>query len=105
MKHLTEREWPGNIRELQNTIERAVIVSTGNTLNLAETMDDEIKSRKNYATGGKTIAEVERNHYCQILEETNWRVYGPNGAARILGLNPSTLRFRMKKLGIVKPKK
>ena len=104
MRRLTERDWPGNIRELQNTIERAVIISTGGTLNLAETMDDEFKSKKDDNLPGKTLAEVERNHFCRILEETNWRIYGPNGAARILDLNPSTLRFRMKKLDIVKPK-
>ena len=104
MTHLAEKDWPGNIRELQNTIERAVIISPGDTLTLTETMDGELKSQKSDDITGKTIAEVERNHICQILEEANWRIYGPNGAARILDLNPSTLRFRMKKLGIVKSK-
>jgi transcriptional regulator with GAF, ATPase, and Fis domain len=103
MKYLTMQEWPGNIRELQNTIERAVIVSKSGTLTLAEKIDNEMKCKMHHEAAGKTLSEVERSHLYRILEEANWRIYGPGGAARILDLNPSTLRFRIKKLGIEKP--
>lgn len=105
MEYLKMQDWAGNIRELQNIIERAVIVSRGDTLSLMEKIEGGLRQEMNNDTAGKTLSEVERNHLCRILEETNWRIYGPAGAARILDLNPSTLRFRMKKLGIKKPEK
>ncbi|MGA8556869.1 MAG: sigma 54-interacting transcriptional regulator [Candidatus Acidiferrales bacterium] len=97
---LIRYRWPGNIRELENVIERAVILSPGPVLRLSPR---DLKSR---LTPGQntdrhqTLEEVERNHILATLKETRWVLSGPNGAARRLGLNRSTLYFRMKKLGI-----
>jgi len=91
--------WPGNIRELQNVIERAVIITQGADLQLADTL--EAAPGAEAATEGKlTLEENERNHIVQVLEETAGRIDGSRGAALILGINPSTLRSRMRKLGI-----
>ena len=92
--------WPGNVRELENVIERAVIVSQGPTLELGEWLP------KPKASPGEgpflTLAETERQHILQALETTGWRVSGPRGAAVLLGLKPTTLEARMKKLGITR---
>ncbi|MEJ2658068.1 MAG: sigma 54-interacting transcriptional regulator, partial [Desulfobacterales bacterium] len=93
--------WPGNVRELQHVIERAVINASGNKLHL---MDDLDTSKKDLSKIPKTMEKVEYDHIVRMLEETQWKVDGKNGAAEILGLNPSTLRGRMRKLGIKKPK-
>lgn len=99
---LTRCRWPGNIRELENVIERAVILSTGPVLRLSPR---DLKSRitPGQATDRhQTLEEVERNHILKTLKETNWVLSGPSGAAARLGLNRSTLYFRMKKLGITR---
>jgi len=99
---LIEYRWPGNIRELENIIERAVILSPGPVLRLSPR---DLKSR---LTPGhdtdrhQTLEEVQRSHILETLKETRWVLSGPNGAAARLGLNRSTLYFRMKKLGIVR---
>jgi formate hydrogenlyase transcriptional activator len=99
---LMRYRWPGNIRELENVIERAVILSPGPVLRLSPR---DLKSR---ITPGQntdryqTLEEVERNHILKTLKETRWILSGPSGAASRLGLNRSTLYFRMKKLGIVR---
>jgi formate hydrogenlyase transcriptional activator len=99
---LIHYRWPGNIRELENVIERAVILSPGPVLRLSPR---DLKSR---ITPGQnpdrhqTLEEVERNHILKTLKETSWVLSGPSGAAAYLGLNRSTLYFRMKKLGIVR---
>jgi formate hydrogenlyase transcriptional activator len=102
MEALTRYSWPGNIRELQNLIERAAILSSGNVLRVPL---QDLKQRS--ATVGppssQTLEETERTHILAVLEKTKWRLSGPNGAAVQLGLNRSTLQFRMKKLGIVRP--
>ena len=90
--------WPGNIRELENVVERAVILSTGKNLELTGWMPDE-KSHRQVAVL-PTLEEAERNHILKALEHTQWKVSGPNGAAHLLGLKPTTLESRMKKLGI-----
>jgi formate hydrogenlyase transcriptional activator len=98
MSALTLYEWPGNIRELQNFIERSVILSTGDVLRppLAELKrGPEVQS-----VGAITIEEAERDHIRKTLEQTRWVVAGPNGAAARLGIKRSTLYFRMQKLGI-----
>jgi DNA-binding NtrC family response regulator len=99
---LEDYTWPGNVRELENVIERSVIVSTGDPLSIDGTFE-----RHDRGHGGSghfgTLEEVEANHIRRVLEETNWRVAGRYGAARRLAINPSTLRSRMKKLGIEKP--
>jgi formate hydrogenlyase transcriptional activator len=95
--------WPGNIRELQNFIERSVIVTTGNVLQpLLATLTSaaEVES-----VGAITLEDAERDHICKILEQTRWVVAGPNGAAARLGIKRSTLYFRMQKLGISRSKK
>jgi formate hydrogenlyase transcriptional activator len=103
MTALTEYQWPGNIRELENVVERAVILSRGSVLSVPYR---DLHSR--VAPGHTTekleaMADVEREHIRAILKETRWALSGPRGAAARLGLNRSTLYFRMKKLGIVRP--
>jgi transcriptional regulator with GAF, ATPase, and Fis domain len=93
--------WPGNIRELENLIERAMILSPGNTLEAGDWLP-----RTNVTANGngqKTLLkleEVEKEHIIETLKKVNWKVSGDKGAAKILGLNPTTLEARMKKLGI-----
>jgi formate hydrogenlyase transcriptional activator len=95
MEALQHYRWPGNIRELRNVIEHAVIVSKGDTLHvqLPENAREEI-------SGVMTLEEVECQHIMDVLRSTGWRIKGEGGAAQILGLNPSTLYSRMQKLGI-----
>jgi len=103
MSALTRYGWPGNIRELQNLLERAMILTTGPVLHVPL---EELRLREAHSRAGgapATLAEAERAHVLAALEATRWVVGGPNGAARRLGLNRSTLQFRMKKLGISRP--
>ena len=100
MNSLQNYHWPGNVRELENVLERAVINSSGPKLRL---VDELKKSFKEFSTSQKTLEAVERDHIIQVLEQTRWKVSGKNGASEILGLNSSTLRARMRKLGIHKP--
>jgi len=98
MSALSSHPWPGNIRELQNFIERSVILSMGSELRapLAELKCSlEVES-----LGAITLEEAERDHIRKTLEYTKWVVAGPNGAAARLGMKRSTLYFRMQKLGI-----
>jgi formate hydrogenlyase transcriptional activator len=98
MSSLKRYQWPGNIRELEHVIERAVILSEGQEL---EPTDWLSPSEGKVSTGRiMTLEELERQHILDILEQTNWRVSGDKGAAAILGLKPTTLEARMKKLGI-----
>jgi chemotaxis protein methyltransferase CheR len=100
MNALQNYHWPGNVRELENVLERGVINSSGPKLRLV----DELKTqKKDLSTKPKNLEAVERNHILEILDQTQWKVSGKNGAAEILGLNRSTLRARMRKLGILKP--
>jgi chemotaxis protein methyltransferase CheR len=102
MNAIQNYHWPGNIRELENVLERAVINSSGPKLRLA---DDLSKSYKHLSKNYKTLEAVERDYIVRVLEQTHWKVSGKNSAAQILGLNRSTLRARMRKLGIVIPKR
>jgi formate hydrogenlyase transcriptional activator len=103
MSELASYAWPGNIRELQNFIERSVILSTGNVLQAP------FASLKAAATTeaqeAVTLEEAERNHIRKTLDQTRWVVSGPNGAAARLGIKRSTLYFRMQKLGISRSNK
>jgi len=95
---LKDYDWPGNIRELENVIERAVIISSGSKLNLGNWFT---KKTTNQASDDfLSIEELERNHITEVLKSTNWRVSGENGAANILKINGKTLDSRMRKLGI-----
>ena len=96
MESLQEHSWPGNIRELANVIERSVIHSQGSVLQVV----DRFEPVADEAAPTQTLEEVERDYIIRTLENTGWRIEGKYGAARILGLNPSTLRTRMLKLGI-----
>lgn len=101
MQRLKSYTWPGNIRELEHVIERAVILNQGPELTLDEWMPRSTEVGLN--AGPATLEEVERAHILGVLGLTNWRVSGEKGAARILGLNATTLEARMKKLGISRP--
>jgi formate hydrogenlyase transcriptional activator len=103
MSALTSYEWPGNIRELQNFIERSVIVSAGPVLRppLAELK----RCPEVLSMGAITLEDAERDHIRKTLEQTRWVVAGPNGAAARLGIKRSTLYFRMQKLGISRANK
>jgi formate hydrogenlyase transcriptional activator len=110
MARLLAYDWPGNVRELQNVIERAVVLAQGPTLEfgaeLLPARSDAARARPAdgdgaaTAAGQRTLDEVGRQHIVTTLRDTNWVVDGPRGAAAALGVHPSTLRSRMKKLGI-----
>jgi PAS domain S-box-containing protein len=126
MERLQEYSWPGNIRELENVLERAVILAAGTTLDIVPgilTADSPplpppspppsppptLGEGRVGASGGDTeggsnqqpnLGTVERDYIVTVLDQTNWVVQGPRGAAQVLGLHPNTLRHRMKKLGI-----
>jgi len=100
LKTLQQYSWPGNIRELENVVERAVITSTGTNLTLADVLPPSSAEKQ---VQFKSLAEMERNYILEVLEETNWKVSGKNSAAEILGLKRSTLRAKMDKLDIRKP--
>jgi formate hydrogenlyase transcriptional activator len=103
MDVLTGYPWRGNIRELQNLMERAVILSKGPVLcvplpQLRTGTSPDPEHEKNHS-----LADAERRHILAILKEAEWVLSGPNGAAARLGINRSTLQYRMRKLGIVRP--
>ena len=120
MQLMLAYDWPGNVRELQNLIERGVVLASGELLNLDEQTFGPAQSTsrtadpKLTATGTPTdidshlttppcsLEEIERLHILAVLRKTNWTIGGSNGAAEILKINPSTLRSRMKKLGIAR---
>jgi formate hydrogenlyase transcriptional activator len=103
MATLTEYEWPGNVRELQNLIERAVILSPGPTLHVPPLTTNGRSHATPREGPSETLEEAERRQIVAVLERSRWVVAGPNGAAARLGLKRSTLQFRMRKLGIVRP--
>lgn len=98
MESLVNYIWPGNIRELQNVIERSVVVANGPVVRVDDSLV--LKSDTVGGAGIETLENAERNHILRALKETNWVVHGKKGAAELLGINPSTLRSRMEKLGI-----
>jgi transcriptional regulator with GAF, ATPase, and Fis domain len=114
MSRLVNYSWPGNIRELQNIIERAVVLSRGDELELAPDFGPQVDTRQNSGNSIDSVAavstpndtsltEVERRHIESVLNQANWMIEGERGAAKILNLSPSTLRSRMQKLGIRRP--
>ena len=100
MTILQDHDWPGNVRELENVIERAMIRSTGDTLELDGTFGDKSRERVSSAS---TLDDVQRVHIEETLRRCSWKINGVGNAAERLGLHPNTLRFRMKKLGITPP--
>ena len=97
---LRDYHWPGNVRELESVIERAIITSQGTTLEVVDRLE---LSRKTVGMVGQDVrdlAEMEQHHILQVLQQTGWRIEGKDGAALLLGLNPSTLRARIRKYGI-----
>lgn len=97
---LQRYSWPGNVRELSNIIERAMILTAGDTLHV------ELPSASQSTPSPRmTLMEVERAHILRVLQETGWRIRGPHGAAEILGTKPTTLEARMARLGIKRQKR
>src|SRR5262249_7839409 len=118
IRKLRAYPWPGNVRELQNVIERAVILSLGEALSLDEILPPEAtaaspdprvrsnggSSEHNAPRTATELREMERANILQALEQSGWKISGESGAARVLGLAPSTLTSRMKSLGIRRPR-
>ncbi len=102
LEQLFAYAWPGNIRELMNVVERAAILATSPTLEIEETLELPMDVPA-ITSSSETLQDIERTHILKILESTSWTLEGPQGAATILGLNPSTLRFRMRRLGLKRP--
>ena len=104
MDRLMNYPWPGNIRELQNVMERAVVLAQGSTIQIDESL---LGLSVGSQTQGsvETLEDVERGHIIRVLEQTNWVIDGKRGAASILDINPNTLRSRMQKLGIKRPQR
>ena len=97
LNKLVNHSWPGNVRELENVIERAVITSHGPSLQVMDIFDPPLSEGSSIDSALKPLAEVERGYILKVLKLTQGRIDGKNGAALILGLNPSTLRGRMRK--------
>ena len=112
MEALVQYPWPGNIRELQNVIERAVILSSGRALQVPLGDLQPVVVPRTAATSAEarpasgeavTLADAEREHIIAALRETSWILGGPRGAAARLGMKRSMLYWKMKKLGISRP--
>jgi formate hydrogenlyase transcriptional activator len=103
MAALVSYNWPGNIRELQNLVERGVILSRGSTLEIPLTELKRATRSTTVTNGSTTLEAVERDHILRVLSETHWVIGGPSGAAARLGMNRTTLNHRMRKLGISRP--
>jgi PAS domain S-box-containing protein len=104
MSRLLTYHWPGNVRELENVLERAVILAAGPTLEIGADVlpvnTEPPVCPRGVADQPATLQATERQHILAVLQQTDWVVEGPRGAAKILGLHPNTLRSRLKKLGI-----
>jgi DNA-binding NtrC family response regulator len=96
---LQHYHWPGNIRELRNVVERAMITTDGPVLNI----EPPSTPLRVGSAAPRTLKALERDHVLAVLQQTGWRIRGPRGAAIILGLPPTTLENRMKRLGICRP--
>jgi formate hydrogenlyase transcriptional activator len=111
MDALVAYSWPGNIRELENLLERAVILSPGKELrvplselrNAMSTPVEETPLAISASAPVATLEEAERQHILRALRQTEWRIAGPRGAAAVLGMKRTTLQARIRKLGIRRP--
>lgn len=101
MDLLVKHNWPGNVRELRNVVERAMIRASSKKLMVTPPKESELRP----SSSGRTLDEVERHHILDTLRLSHWQVRGQGKAAELLGLNPTTLESRMKKLKIVRPDK
>jgi formate hydrogenlyase transcriptional activator len=97
---LADYPWAGNVRELENVVERALILSQGPHMDLGGWFPRSSPAPRERGT--QTLEEIEREHILAVLEGTGWRVSGDGGAANLLGMKPTTLEARMKKLGITR---
>ena len=97
---LAAYDWPGNVRELENVLERAIITTPDTTLELLEVLTPD--AAEAFASPTNLMVDVERTHILRMLHASEWRIEGPRGAARALGLKPSTLRSRMRRLGVTR---
>ena len=100
MDILLQYDWPGNIRELENIVERAVILNSGPILRFSDLLPTVTRDLEVSDDGGSTLSDNEKRYILHTLQKTKWKVRGPSGAAELLGINASTLFHRMKKLGI-----
>ena len=115
MQRLMSYQWPGNIRELQNLLARAVVLSSGPVLRLGDDLLPSISTPSNAESSrpasqvllpqsaNRELTQIERDHIRRVLDDARWVIEGPKGAATVLGLHPNTLRSRMKKLDIRRP--
>ena len=101
MKRLQGYDWPGNVRELEHVIERSVITSTEPVFDVIDKLENELAP--GVEESGQGFETMAKDHIIRVLQKTGWKIDGQGGAAAILGLKPSTLRFRIKKLGIKRP--
>jgi formate hydrogenlyase transcriptional activator len=104
MERLERYSWPGNIRELQNVIERACVLARGTLVQIPEELETGARSERPPVRLAR-LEDAERMHISQALEATGGTIHGPRGAAQLLGINPSTLRSRMEKLGLLARKR
>jgi transcriptional regulator with GAF, ATPase, and Fis domain len=110
MDALVAYPWPCNVRELHNVLERALILSPGPTLRLEGALGGTTPAQPvppptaRPAPGSTSFDDVARDHVVRVLEQSRWRINGPGGAAELLAVHPNTLRSRMKRLGISRPR-
>jgi formate hydrogenlyase transcriptional activator len=105
LQRLKAYQWPGNIRELENVIERAIILADHSMIEVDPELllgSTGILDVTTQSSNINSLESVERQHILAVLQKTNWVIEGPNGAAQVLDLHPSTLRYRMNKLSISK---
>ena len=105
MRELKTYEWPGNIRELENLIERAIILTNDDTLMIPGFESEAQIKKMPFTKSNLTLDEIQHNHIIEVLKQCNWKINGPDGASAILDLKPSTLRDKISKLGIKRPPK
>ena len=104
LRYLIAQDWPGNVRELEGVILRALISTNGPILDYVDgTSRNNIAAARPTSVTGRSLVDTERDHIFEVLEQTHWVIEGKNGAAVLLGLAPSSLRSRMKRLGLTRP--
>ena len=102
MDRLVAYNWPGNVRELKHVVERAAILSRGNVLELGDSLGIETLDRR-LTLDSERLDDLESSHITQVLKQCGWKIKGKGNAADRLGINPSTLHYRLKKFKITRP--